>query len=109
IVMYAGNIVEKAEVKALFKNPLHPYTQALLGAIPYIQRGKRTRLTTIPGMVPNLINPPSGCKFHPRCKYAMEICKRVSPQLLEEEPGRFVACFLYPKNKELGEVKLHKS
>ncbi|MHA1409866.1 MAG: ABC transporter ATP-binding protein [Candidatus Odinarchaeia archaeon] len=101
IVMYAGKIVEKADVKKLFKEPLHPYTRALIGAIPYVESGKKKRLTTIPGMVPNLINPPPGCRFHPRCEYAMDICKKCTPQLLEEKANHHVACFLYPKNKKL--------
>ncbi|MEM2907032.1 MAG: ABC transporter ATP-binding protein [Candidatus Odinarchaeota archaeon] len=100
VVMYAGNIVEKSSVKNIFKKPLHPYTQALLGAIPYAERKKRSRLTTIPGTVPNLISPPSGCRFHPRCKHAMEVCKTLKPVLFEEESGHWVSCFLQAKNKE---------
>ncbi len=105
VVMYAGNIVEKTDVKTIFKQPLHPYTQALLEAIPYAEKKKKSRLTTIPGTVPNLINPPSGCRFHPRCKHAMKVCKTLKPMLLEEQPGHFVSCFLYSKNKEAAESK----
>ncbi|MCK5294918.1 MAG: ABC transporter ATP-binding protein, partial [Arcobacteraceae bacterium] len=71
-VMYSGNIVEYATAEDLFKNPRHPYTQGLIGAIPSIEK-KNQELQTIRGMVPNLIFPPSGCRFHPRCNYRMEI------------------------------------
>ncbi len=90
-VMYAGTICEVADVYTIFKNPLHPYTRGLLESIP--QPGKEFK--GIPGTVPNLINPPSGCRFHPRCPYAMEKCKKYMPDLVEVEPGHKVACFLY--------------
>jgi len=93
-VMYAGSIVEVADVFKLFENPLHPYTKGLLGAIPSTAR-KVSRLTPIPGTVPNMINPPPGCKFHPRCKYARDICKVKRPELIEVRPGHLVACHLY--------------
>jgi peptide/nickel transport system ATP-binding protein len=95
-VMYAGTIVELAPVLDLFKYKLHPYTQGLFAAIPKpdVQEGK---LETIPGMVPNLINPPTGCRFHPRCKHAMAICSKKKPELTEERPNHFVACYLYGK------------
>jgi oligopeptide/dipeptide ABC transporter ATP-binding protein len=105
IVMYAGNIVERANVRDLFKDPLHPYTKALIGAIPYVEKGKKKRLTTIPGMVPNLIHPPTGCRFHPRCKNAMDVCRKAKPKLLEEKENHYTACFLYDKNKEACEIK----
>ncbi len=90
-VMYAGNVVEIADVHTIFKKPLHPYTKGLLEAIPMPGRP----LKDIPGTVPNLIHPPSGCRFHPRCEHAMEKCKREKPKLVEVEPGHWVACFLY--------------
>ncbi len=93
-VMYAGKIVEIGSVEQIFKNPLHPYTQGLLRAVPN-PLAKIDRLETIPGTVPNLIDPPSGCRFHPRCPRAMEICRRKVPELKEIEPGHFVACHLY--------------
>ncbi len=92
-VMYAGSIVEVADVYELFRNPLHPYTRGLLNAIPSITEKKR--LQAIPGTVPNMIRPPSGCKFHPRCSYAMEICKHKRPQIVEVSEGHLVACHLY--------------
>jgi peptide/nickel transport system ATP-binding protein len=93
-VMYAGNIVEVAEVNELFKNPLHPYTQGLLAAIPRpdVTRGE---LSTIEGSVPNLIYPPSGCRFHPRCPSAFEKCPTYKPPLVEARPSHYVECFLY--------------
>jgi len=96
-VMYAGDVAETATVKELFRHPLHPYTQGLLDAVPKeIQEGE---LTIIPGAVPNLIRPPSGCRFHPRCKARMDICDKVKPATLEIEPGHTVACHLYTKDR----------
>lgn len=97
-VMYAGNIVELADVGELFANPLHPYTKGLMRAIPMLDR-KMDRLETIQGIVPDLINPPSGCRFHPRCSFALEKCKTVKPQLLDVGNGHTVACHLYGEGK----------
>ncbi|MBS7655713.1 ABC transporter ATP-binding protein [Candidatus Bathyarchaeota archaeon] len=93
-VMYAGLIIEEADTLSLFKNPLHPYTKGLLNAIPKLH-GSSSRLKIIPGAVPNLINPPSGCRFHPRCEYAMNICKEKEPKLNEIEFNHKVSCHLY--------------
>ncbi|RLF74033.1 ABC transporter ATP-binding protein [Thermococci archaeon] len=93
-VMYAGKIVEIGSVDQIFKNPLHPYTKGLLKAVPNPMT-KIERLEAIPGTVPNLITPPGGCRFHPRCPYVMEICKKKVPELVEIEDGHFVACHLY--------------
>ena len=94
-VMYAGNIVELASRDEIFAKPLHPYTQGLLRALP--RRGVRRKLLDpIPGVVCNLMNPPSGCKFVPRCDQALESCARERPSLREVEDGRRVACHLYP-------------
>ncbi|MCI4357926.1 MAG: ATP-binding cassette domain-containing protein [Thermoplasmata archaeon] len=93
-VMYAGNVVEVAPVRTLFQRPLHPYTQGLLASIPRLDDpGKK--LESIPGSVPNLIYPPSGCRFHPRCPQAMLICKETRPPMTIEGEGHRVACFLY--------------
>ena len=97
-VMYAGNIVELADVKELFANPLHPYTQGLMRAIPMIDR-RMERLETIPGSVPDLIYTPSGCRFHPRCRFAFEKCKLEKPELLHVGKGHTVACHLYGEGK----------
>ena len=93
-VMYAGNVVEVADVNELFKNPLHPYTQGLLAAIPRPD-AVRGELSSIKGSVPNLIYPPSGCRFHPRCPSAFEKCPLSKPPLVEARPGHYVECFLY--------------
>ena len=93
-VMYAGNMVETASVEELFENPLHPYTQGLLGSIPRLDE-KREKLAIIPGIVPNLISPPPGCRFHNRCSKVMEICNQQKPSLITVKPGHQVACFLY--------------
>ncbi|AGK60414.1 oligopeptide/dipeptide ABC transporter, ATP-binding protein, C-terminal domain protein [Archaeoglobus sulfaticallidus PM70-1] len=90
-VMYAGKIVELGDVYAIFKKPLHPYTQGLLRAVPN-PLVKIERLETIPGTVPSLINPPEGCRFSPRCPLASSICREKTPELVELEDGHFVAC-----------------
>jgi len=94
-VMYAGSIVETANVFDLFKKPSHPYTKALLESIP--RPGKEFK--SIPGTVPGLIDPPKGCRFHDRCAYAMEICRKMKPPLTEIEKKHFVACHLYGGKK----------
>ena len=93
-VMYSGNIVEYATAERLFKNPRHPYTKGLIGAIPSIEK-KDQKLQTIRGMVPNLIYPPSGCRFHPRCDNRLEICDKIKPPLNEIAERYFVACHLF--------------
>jgi len=98
IVMYAGTIVEEAVTERLFHNPLHPYTKGLMSAIPRINV-KQERLEIIPGAVPNLVDPPGGCRFHPRCALRMEICAGVKPEPIEVEPGHFVACHLFTPKK----------
>jgi len=91
-VMYAGSICEVGEVIEIFKNPLHPYTKALLESIPR----PGIEFKSIEGMVPNLIEPPSGCRFHPRCPMAMEICRKSKPPILEVKKDHFVSCHLLP-------------
>jgi len=93
-IMYAGKIVELGNVYDLFENPFHPYTKALMDSIPSLE-GKRNLTTSILGTPPNLIHPPSGCRFRIRCPLAMEKCKSVEPIMCEVEAGRFVACHLY--------------
>ena len=92
-VMYAGNTVEYALTPELFSNPLHPYSRGLFKAIPKI--GQTEELATIPGEVPDLVNPPSGCRFHPRCPQAMEVCKQQTPPFLPVAVDHYVACYLY--------------
>jgi oligopeptide/dipeptide ABC transporter ATP-binding protein len=91
-IMYAGNIAEVAPTKLIFENPLHPYTQALLSAIPKITENRK-ELAMISGSIPNLLTPPSGCRFHPRCPYVMSKCSMEKPKLLELEAEHYVACF----------------
>ena len=97
-VMYAGEIVEQTDVNSLFDEPLHPYTQGLIGSIPVLGEIKE-KLDVIPGTVPNLINLPPGCRFAPRCqarfKHALTICTEVKPELEEIKPGHQVRCWLY--------------
>lgn len=93
-VMYLGKIVELAGIVSLFKDPKHPYTSALLKAMPSAER-ERGKLPTIPGMVPSAINPPPGCRFHTRCRYAMDICRRVEPKEVYLGDGHMVLCHLY--------------
>ena len=90
-VMYAGTVCETADVIEVFKNPLHPYTKALLESIPR----PRKEFKSIEGTVPSLINPPSGCRFHDRCAYAMDICSREKPKFLEVKNEHFVSCHLH--------------
>jgi oligopeptide/dipeptide ABC transporter ATP-binding protein len=94
-VMYAGTIVEEGDVFDLFKNPLHPYTKGLLASIPNIKLDQSS-LYTMSGSPPNLIDPPTGCSFHPRCPEAMDICRQKEPRGITES-GRRVECFLYGK------------
>jgi oligopeptide/dipeptide ABC transporter ATP-binding protein len=98
-VMYAGTIVEKTDVRTLFRNAKHPYTERLLRAIPSAVKSA-DRLEEIPGSVPQLIHPPTGCRFHPRCDHVMEICSRVKPREQEVEPGHTVACHLFGGERE---------
>jgi len=95
-VMYAGNIVERGDIKSIYSKPLHPYTQGLLGAFPSI-KGERKKLVSIPGQPPDLLSPPPACRFHPRCPYVMDVCQKVDPKLLPTEQNHFVACHLYPQ------------
>ncbi|MHA1915467.1 MAG: oligopeptide/dipeptide ABC transporter ATP-binding protein [Promethearchaeota archaeon] len=108
-VMYSGYIVEYGSIYKLFKNPLHPYTHGLIEAIPRVEK-RVDNLMTIPGMVPNLIYPPSGCRFHPRCVYCFEPCDTINPEQTETESGYFVACHLYnPKYKDLAQNSLERT
>ena len=91
-VMYLGNMVELAESNAIFANPMHPYTQALIAAIPTTDPDASKELQILEGDIPSPVNPPKGCKFHTRCRYCTEICEQVTPEWREMEPDHFVAC-----------------
>src|SRR3989304_5975257 len=101
VVLYAGNVCEIARTLDLYEKPKHPYTEALLAAVPRLDIRKTLRV--IPGNIPNLIEPPSGCRFHPRCKYAPKHCEEAVPMLEEVEPEHFVACHEWRKIKLKGE------
>ena len=92
-VMYAGNLCEVADVKDIFEKPLHPYTRALLEAVPKFTA--QTELKSIEGNVPNLVTPPPGCRFHPRCAHAMDVCRETFPEMKEIDKNHLVACYLY--------------
>jgi peptide/nickel transport system ATP-binding protein len=92
-IMYGGKICEYGDIRAIFKNPLHPYSQGLLGSFPGIHAPK-TKLTSIPGSPPDLLNAPPGCKFAERCKFAMAICYESDPPQVEVEKNHSVACYL---------------
>jgi peptide/nickel transport system ATP-binding protein len=94
-VMYAGNIVEVGETTAMFENPLHPYTQGLINSLPRI--GDKSTRVGLAGSPPDLRNPPPGCRFHPRCPYAMDICRREKPPTIKIDRDRIVSCWLYMK------------
>jgi len=91
-IMYAGKIVEQGDIVTIYEEPLHPYTKGLLGAFPSIKAAKR-RMTSIPGLPPDLLNPPPGCRFHPRCPYVMDICRKEEPKIVKAR-NRYVACHL---------------
>jgi len=96
--MYAGKVAEYGDIVEIFENPLHPYTQALIAAFPNIRSPKR-RLFSLAGTPPDLLDPPRGCRFHPRCRYAMTVCKEKEPLCLEAKSKQHhVACYLVHKS-----------
>jgi oligopeptide/dipeptide ABC transporter ATP-binding protein len=95
-VMYAGTFVEIGALRTVFREPKHPYTQGLLRTIPRLG-DRRARLDVIEGRVPDLIHPPTGCRFHPRCPQVMDVCREVRPTMAKTEAGHQVACHLYPQ------------
>jgi oligopeptide/dipeptide ABC transporter ATP-binding protein len=97
VVMYLGKVVEIADKKELFDNTMHPYTQALISAVPVPNPDYKKERIILKGDVPSPANPPKGCRFHPRCPKAMEICSEVEPKLQEIKSGHFCACHLYNK------------
>ncbi|MFX0140372.1 MAG: ABC transporter ATP-binding protein [Candidatus Hodarchaeota archaeon] len=108
-VMYSGFIVENGNIQKLFIKPYHPYTKGLISSVPVVGK-KRRHLEDIKGTVPNLIYPPSGCRFHPRCNYCFEPCDSKIPKSIEVEPNYFVACHLYdPEYKELSEISIKRA
>ncbi|MHA2269718.1 MAG: oligopeptide/dipeptide ABC transporter ATP-binding protein [Promethearchaeota archaeon] len=107
-VMYSGFIVEYGDIEKLFRTPYHPYARGLIAAVPVVGK-KRETLDVIPGTVPNLIYPPSGCRFHPRCEYCFEPCDSEIPRSIEMQTDYYVACHLYdPQYKDLAEISIKK-
>jgi len=92
-IMYAGKIVEQGDIVTIFKEPIHPYTQGLIGAFPNIKAAKR-RMTSISGSPPDLLEPPTGCRFHLRCSHVMDICKKEEPKPIRISENHYVACHL---------------
>ncbi len=100
-VMYLGHIVELTSTEELFSNPLHPYTRALISAIPIPEYGHKRPNSMLTGQIPSPLDPPSGCPFHTRCPYATDICKTSCPELTEDHPGHFSACH-YSGDRRIG-------
>lgn len=96
VVMYAGKIAESGDIVTVFKEPLHPYTQGLISAFPNINAPK-SRMVSIPGSPPDLLRPPKGCHFHPRCSYAMDVCRKEEPEFLDVGGSHFVSCHMVSK------------
>lgn len=102
-VMYLGSMVESGDKESIFRNPMHPYTQALFSAVPVPDPKYKMNRIILQGDIPSPADPPSGCKFHTRCPKCMEVCKRVAPAYREYERNHFVACHLYPQPGEAPE------
>ncbi len=100
-VMYAGRVVEEGDVRSIFKNPQHPYTQGLLRALP-TREHRKGELEGIPGSIPSPLAPPSGCRFHPRCPHALAVCPEKPPPMLPMGPNHRVACYLYADHGPAG-------
>lgn len=97
-IMYAGRIVEFGNAEDVFQKPLHPYTVGLLRALP---RLKGNMGEGIPGMIPDYVNPPSGCRFNPRCDHKMPICEKTKPEMIEVRPNHFAECYLYSSDRKI--------
>jgi peptide/nickel transport system ATP-binding protein len=103
--MYVGKIVELASTAEIFSNPKHPYTEALMSAIPLPDPRPRAKRVLLTGEVANPANPPSGCYFHPRCKYAKDICSTQEPALEEITPGHFAKCHFARELSLVGAIR----
>jgi len=110
-VMYLGSMVEYAPTEKVFANPMHPYTQALISAIPVPDPDAKMDRVILEGTIPSPANPPAGCKFHTRCSKCMEVCKHIAPDFQELEPDHFCACHLYnsPERQAELEAQLKKA
>jgi peptide/nickel transport system ATP-binding protein len=101
-IMYAGKMVERSNTREIFTKPFHPYTVGLLNSLPRTGGAKRHRLDAIPGVVPNPLHLPSGCRFRDRCPKAADLCAQTEPELVEKEPGHTVACHFPHSETRLG-------
>jgi len=95
LTMYAGQVIEAGETEAVIQLPKHPYTQLLIRAIPQVEAGPKRERVLLEGEVPSLVNPPAGCRFHPRCPHVMDVCRTQAPALREVAPGHWASCHLY--------------
>jgi oligopeptide transport system ATP-binding protein len=95
-IMYLGKIVELGASEQIYSNPRHPYTRALLSAVPSIDPATKSEQIRLPGELPSPVDPPSGCSFHPRCPYATDVCSKVTPPLESGAAGHAVACHVFP-------------
>ena len=109
MVMYLGHVLEKASKESLFSHPLHPYTKGLLNVIPQIGKERIQDKVILEGDVPSPTNPPSGCVFHTRCPFVMDICKTKVPELQEIEPGHVCACHLHKKDQAQLNARLQEA
>ncbi len=98
-VMYLGKIVEQGVTDRILSNPIHPYTKALLSAVPIPDPSRRRKRLLVPGEIPSAVNPPPACRFHPRCPFVFDRCRVETPRLMEIEKGHYVACHLYDKER----------
>ena len=108
-VMYAGRLAEVGSVYDVFARPMHPYTYGLLQSVPSIQLGEKDQLYKMPGEPPSLMYPPTGCRYHPRCPEAMDICSRISPNFVKHSAEQFAACWLYEDHPEKSIASLEVS
>jgi oligopeptide/dipeptide ABC transporter ATP-binding protein len=95
--MYLGEIVESALTSELFDHPIHPYTKALMSAVPIPDPKRKMKIILLPGEVPSPVNPPSGCRFHPRCEYATSKCSEEIPEMVQIDSDHFVSCHYFEK------------
>ena len=105
IVMYNGEIVEEADVNSLFEHPFHPYSKGLIQSVPHLTGAESSRLVPIPGTVPSPLEDIAGCRFHPRCSYATDICKQQVPVSEEVEKGHVVSCWHPLKEQNCQDVR----
>ncbi len=108
-VMYAGRLAEVGSVYDVFARPMHPYTHGLLQSVPNIQLGEKDQLYKMPGEPPSLMDPPTGCRYHPRCPEVMDICSRISPNFVKHRAEQFAACWLYEDHPEKSIASLEAS